>query len=90
MVHTKCTQCNSTDTHEEKIASHMEIDKTSKIIDKDGFHVKKIERFITICNVCGQGCQIIDLDNPDRGKVNIYELTKKSENDSGTRKNLTS
>lgn len=66
----------------------MEIDPTSKIVDEGGFHVKKIETYITICNVCGQGCQIVDLDNLDRGKVNLYELTKKSENDSGTRKNL--
>lgn len=85
MVHTKCSKCNTGDTHEEIIGSHMELDPRSDLIDEDGNHVKKIERFLTVCNNCGQGCQIIDLDDLDRGKVNLYELTKKSKTDEGIR-----
>jgi len=85
MVRTKCSKCNTEDIHEELIGWHMEIDPTSKILDADRNHVKKIERFLTVCNVCGQGCQIIDLDNLEHGKVNLYELTKKSKTDKGTR-----
>ena len=86
MVHTKCSQCDTEKTHEEKIAWHYEPDSTSKIIDSDGIKVKSIERFLTVCDVCGQGCQIIDLDDLDRGKVNLYDLTKKSKIDKGVRK----
>jgi len=86
MVHSKCSKCDSEDVHEEFLSSHVEVDKTSEMIDSDEIHYKKIETYITICNVCGQGCQIIDLDDPDRGKVNMYELTKKSETDKGIRK----
>lgn len=86
MVRTKCSKCDSEDTHEEWLSSTVKLDETSKLIDENRNHYCKIERYITLCNICGQGCQIIDLDDLDRGKVNIYQLTKKSKTDKGKRK----
>lgn len=86
MVHPKCSKCDSEDVHEEFLSSTIALDPTSELIDPNGDHYCKIERYITICNKCGQGCQIIDLDDLDRGKVNMYELTKRSIVDKGVRK----